>query len=208
MNDALSWIPVAAPIVGAALVATLGPAERAAHRAVAVVAALMALVAACAAFVSFDPSMAGYQHVSRFAGSDAFGIALAFGYDAKSLPLTIMANIVGLCAFLVVRPTTESSRRERSDRERSDREHYALLLLALGSCNGAFLSLNLFFFFFFCELGTLPKYMLGANGSRRGRQCRVHALSRRDADDGLYLGGRYGVLGCGRSACGQPWRLP
>lgn len=163
MNDALSWIPVAAPIVGAALVATLGPAERAAHRAVSVVAALMALVAACAAFTDFDPTVAGYQHVSRFAGSDAFGIALAFGYDAKSLPLVIMANVVGLCAFLIVRATPE----ELHHHARKDREHYVLLLLALGSCNGAFLSLNLFFFFFFCELGTLPKYMLVANWWRR-----------------------------------------
>jgi NADH-quinone oxidoreductase subunit M len=162
MNDALSWIPVAAPILGAALVATLSPADRAAQRTVAVAAALVALVTSVLAFLSFDTGEAGYQLVSRFAGSKEFGIALAFGYDTKSLPLVLVANVVGVCAMLVARSTPATG----SD-ARNDREHFALLLLALGSCNGAFLSLNLFFFFFFCELGTLPKYLLVARWWRR-----------------------------------------
>jgi NADH-quinone oxidoreductase subunit M len=161
MNDALSWIPVAAPILGAALVATLGPQDRMAQRAVALLSTLVALGTAILAFVSFDSSVAGYQHIARFEGSEAFGIALSFGYDSKSLPLVIVANLVGLAALLTLRPSAES------ETGRNDREHYALLLLALGSCNGAFLSLNLFFFFFFCELGTLPKYLLVARWWRR-----------------------------------------
>jgi NADH-quinone oxidoreductase subunit M len=162
MNDAVSWIPVAAPIVGAVLVATLGQSDRGAQRAVALVASLIALATSCLAFVAFDSSVAGYQLASHFAGSEKFGIALAFGYDAISLPLVLMANVVGVCAVLTLRATTETGATARNDRE-----HFALLLLALGSCNGAFLSLNLFFFFFFCELGTLPKYLLVARWWRR-----------------------------------------
>ncbi|HEX2731047.1 MAG TPA: NADH-quinone oxidoreductase subunit M [Polyangiaceae bacterium] len=167
MNDALSWVPVAAPLVGAVLVAFLSASDRFAQRVVAVVSSLIALGAAVLAYISFDPSVAGYQLVSRFGVNPdapaAFGIELGFGYDTKSLPLVIVANIVGVCAFL-------SARFSAQDSERNDREHFALLLVALASCNGAFLSLNLFFFFFFAELGTLPKYLLVARWWRQGRE--------------------------------------
>lgn len=162
MMDGLSWLPIAAPLTAALLLSLVGREERATQRAVALLGAGVALLMACAAWWSFDPAQGGYRFETNLAGLERsaleeFGIVLRLGIDGTSLPLLLMSGVVGLCAVLATDP--EIAR---------PREHYALLLVGIAACNGAFLSINLFFFFFFCELATLPKFLLVARWWRAG----------------------------------------
>src|SRR5690606_24081907 len=77
------------------------------------------------------------------------GLTMGFGIDAVSLPLLVAGAIVTAAAVLMV---------ESSDKEGPSQ--VALLLLTFAACNTAFLSTNLFWFFFFCEITTLPKFLL------------------------------------------------
>ena len=100
----------------------------------------------------------GYAFLSRYStGLDGFGIGLKLGLNGISLPLFVLAGIVGLAAGLYAL---------QSGAERM--KTYLLLLLVMqAGLMGTFASVDVFFFYFFHELALIPTFiMVGIWGGR------------------------------------------
>jgi NADH-quinone oxidoreductase subunit M len=100
----------------------------------------------------------GYAYLSGYStGLDGFGIGLKFGINGISLPLFVLAGIVGLAAGLYA---------IQSNAERM--KTYLLLLLVMqAGLMGTFASVDIFFFYFFHELALIPTFiMVGVWGGR------------------------------------------
>ncbi|HEY1764251.1 MAG TPA: NADH-quinone oxidoreductase subunit M [Opitutaceae bacterium] len=100
----------------------------------------------------------GYAFMTVYStGLDRFGIALKLGLNGISLPLFVLAGVVGLAAgFYALQ-----SRAERM-------KTYLLLLLVMqAGLMGTFASVNIFFFYFFHELALIATFiMIGIWGGR------------------------------------------
>src|SRR5690606_15033953 len=90
-------------------------------------------------------------------GLGALGIKLTLGLNGISLPLFVMAGIVGLAAGLYALQTSA----ERLN------TYLMLLLVMQGGLMGVFASVDIFYFYFFHELALIPTFiMVGIWGGR------------------------------------------
>lgn len=104
------------------------------------------------------PADHGYAFLTRYStGLEAYGIGLTLGVNGISMPLFVLAGLVGLAAgwFAI-----------QSQAERL--KIYLLLLLVMqGGLMGVFASVDVFFFYFFHELALIPTFiMVGIWGGR------------------------------------------
>jgi len=100
----------------------------------------------------------GYAFVTDYStGLDRLGVGLKLGLNGISLPLFVLAGLVGFAAGLYA----IQSKAERM-------KTYLLLLLVMhAGLMGTFASVNVFFFYFFHELALIPTFiMVGIWGGR------------------------------------------
>lgn len=102
-----------------------------------------------------------YAFMLRFPlGLEFIGIEFFIGLNGISLPLFLMAGVVGLTAGLYAL--------------QSEVEHprffYILLLVMHGGLMGVFSSIDIFFFYFFHEFALIPTFILIAFWGRSGRK--------------------------------------
>jgi NADH-quinone oxidoreductase subunit M len=155
MTALSTWLPAVLPFLGAVLAAAIGRSNPAARRWVGIAAAAAALVMAASALLSLMALPAGSRLESAWEWLPQYGLRLRVGVDALSAPLLLVSTVVGLCAVLAL----------PRDSDRSP-EHDVLILLTMGACNAAFSSRDLFFFYLFAEITTLPKYLLISRWAR------------------------------------------
>lgn len=107
------------------------------------------------------PKTAGYAFLAEYdTGLDALGITLKLGVNGISLPLFVLAGIVGFAAGLYAL---------QSQAERL--KIYLLLLLVMqGGLMGVFASVDLFFLYFFHELALIPTFLMVGIWGGRDRQ--------------------------------------
>ena len=100
----------------------------------------------------------GYAFLTRYStGLDGLGIGLKLGLNGISLPLFVLAALVGLAAGLYA---------IQSGAERL-KIYLMLLLIMQGGLMGVFASVDVFFFYFFHELALIPTFiMVGVWGGR------------------------------------------
>jgi NADH-quinone oxidoreductase subunit M len=100
----------------------------------------------------------GYAFLARYStGLDRYGIGLKLGLNGISLPLFVLAGLVGLAAGLYA---------IQSGAERM-KTYLMLLLVMLAGLMGMFASVDVFFFYFFHELALIPTFiMVGIWGGR------------------------------------------
>jgi len=120
-------------------------------RAVAVGVTFVTMLLAVLMFWKFDAKAEGYQFVSTIPGlgAESLGIACKLGVDGLNVGLVLMGAIV---AFAAACCSFEIKSREK--------EYYILLLVMTGGILGAFMSLDLFFFYFFHELALVPTFIM------------------------------------------------
>jgi NADH-quinone oxidoreductase subunit M len=110
------------------------------------------LVLALYLFSQFDPSMVGaYNFELRLAtGLQAVGIYLHLGLNAISMPLFMLAAVVGFAAGLYALFS------------KAERPHLylSMLLFMLGGLMGTFASVDIFFFYFFHEFALIPTFIM------------------------------------------------
>ena len=163
---------MATPLV-AALAIALGLPDRFART---VVAAAFAVPAAIAIwlwcqFPAGDAIPAGHLGFAFYSlhalGLEKMGIHLTMGLNGISLPLFVLAGVVGLAAGLYAL---------QSGAERL-RIYLLLLLVMEGGLLGAFASIDIFFFYFFHELALIPTFiMVGIWGTRGESENRYAAM--------------------------------
>ena len=107
---------------------------------------------------SSAPLISGYAFLKTYStGLEAVGISLKLGLNGISLPLFVMAGLVGLAAGLYA---------IQSQAERL-KIYLMLLLIMQGGLMGVFASVDVFFFYFFHELALIPTFiMVGVWGGR------------------------------------------
>ena len=109
-------------------------------------------------FAAAPKEIHGYAFVTRYStGLDGLGIGLKLGLNGLSLPLFVLAGLVGLAAGL----NAIHSQAERP-------KIYLLLLLVMqAGLMGIFASVDVFFLYFFHELALIPTFiMIGVWGGR------------------------------------------
>ncbi len=130
------------------LIAALAILAGAAARKTAMFAAAVTLVAAFFALVNFDRAQQ-FNSITSFPISAEWGLNFSLGIDGLSLIMVLLTAIVTLAAIWF---TGEIKRHENA--------FYACLLFISAGAMGAFVSLDLFFFYAFHELALIPTFLL------------------------------------------------
>ncbi|MBC2605960.1 complex I subunit 4 family protein [Pelagicoccus albus] len=161
MNDSVSLLhfTIAVPIVAAFATLWAGKIGRPAAQIVSVAGFAIPTILAIFAWITYSPEVAGgYDFVTRHnTGLEAVGISLHLGLNGVSLPLFVMAAVVGLAAGLYA---------AQSKAENLSRYLFCLLIMQ-GGLMGVFASIDVFFFYFFHELALIPTFvMVGVWGGR------------------------------------------
>ncbi len=165
LNFAMSNLPfdpllvsIAAPLA-LALAIALGLPKRWSIKLAYVAFAIPALLALHVWFYFGDAAKeSGYAFLRTYStGLDAYGITLKLGLNGISLPLFVLAGLVGLAAGLYA---------IQSQAERL-KIYLMLLLIMQAGLMGVFASVDVFFFYFFHELALIPTFiMVGVWGGR------------------------------------------
>ncbi len=161
MNEFSSLIQfsIAIPIVAAFLTLFVKNWGRPAVQIIGVTGFAIPTILALLLWLWYDPSEpGGYAFVSNFdTGLGIIGASLHLGLNGLSLPLFVMAAVVGLAAGLFA---------AQSQAENLHRYLFCLLIMQSGLL-GVFASIDVFYFYFFHELALIPTFiMIGVWGGR------------------------------------------
>lgn len=111
--------------------------------------ATLMLLLSFAVFLAFTPATGGFQLDERYAWLPQLGITLHLATDGIAAPLVLLTGVVIFCGTLVSLKVTHRPK-----------DYFILLFTLVGGVYGTFLSLDLFFLFFFYEIAVLPMYLL------------------------------------------------
>lgn len=142
--------------LGAAIAVLLGaPARK-----TSLFASIAALILCLVTILAYQKTSGGYQFTSSFPVVAEWDLKYFLGVDGLSLAMVLLATIVTVAAIW----TTPKI-------EKSENLFYACLLFISAGAIGAFLSLDLFFFYAFHELALIPTFLLiGIWGSGEKQQ--------------------------------------
>lgn len=162
LNAVLLCLAVGAPFVFAVVLLLAERVPQALTRNLALIGFFIPLLIAgwlWGAYGAYDGAVYAFQ--SDFGtGLERFGISLKLGLNGISLPLFMLASIVGAAAGLYA---------SQSDAERL-RSYLVLLLIMQGGIMGVFASIDIFFFYFFHEVALIPTFVLIAVWGGRMRR--------------------------------------
>jgi NADH-quinone oxidoreductase subunit M len=132
------------PLLAVGLILFGAPVRR-----TAIVACAINLIVTFLVFLKFDRDATGFQLVSSWNISAAWGWRFALGVDGLSLLMLLLTAIVSFAAIWF---TAEVPKNEKA--------FYSCLLLISAGAVGAFASIDLFFFYAFHELALIPTFLL------------------------------------------------
>ncbi len=108
-------------------------------------------------FCSYNQATGGFQFIQKIPWVVPLDISYHLGVDGINSLLVLLLGIASLAAVLI----------SQSIKDRV-KEYYILFLLTVIGTYGAFLSLDIFFFYFFHEIAAIPVFlMIGIWGSER-----------------------------------------
>jgi NADH-quinone oxidoreductase subunit M len=138
-----------APFAGALALIFVSNRQPSLVRGIAASAAFISLVASLYIFYGYDPVRGGFQFVQKFAWSKELGIALYLGVDGIGTPLVLASSILLFAGIFVSWHIKDRAK-----------EFYIWLLILAAATIGVFMSLDLFFLYFFYEMSVIPMYLL------------------------------------------------
>ncbi len=113
------------------------------------VAVLLSALLSAWVFAAYNHTAGGFQFIEKIPWVVPFGISYHVGVDGIN---TVLILLLGLCSFAGILVTQTIKERIK--------EYYILFLLMIIGTYGAFLSLDIFFFYFFHEIAAVPAYLL------------------------------------------------
>lgn len=138
-----------APFFGAIALIFVPNREALMVRMVAAVAAGLSLLASLYVFLAYDPNVGGFQFKTHWPWSEELGIAFYVGVDGIGAPLVFASAILLFAGIFVSWHIKDRTK-----------EFYIFLLILAAATIGVFMSLDLFFLYFFYEMSVLPMYLL------------------------------------------------
>ena len=155
MIDSTLLIILFAPFAGAIALLFVSNKQALLVRVIAAAAAGISLLASFYLFFAFDPVKGGFQFVQRFEWSKELGIAFYLGVDGIGTPLVLASSILLFAGIFISWHIKDRTK-----------EFYIFLLILAAATIGVFMSLDLFFLYFFYEMSVIPMYvLLGVWGS-------------------------------------------
>lgn len=156
MNTALLLhLIVLFPLVAAVAVLLGAPARK-----TSLIASIGALLLTVISTLNYQGTSGGFQFTSAFPIVPEWDLKYFLGADGLSLAMVLLATIVTVAAIWATPKV-----------EKFENAFYACLLFISAGAIGAFLSLDLFFFYSFHELALIPTFLLiGIWGSGEKQQ--------------------------------------
>ncbi|MBI3598191.1 MAG: hypothetical protein HY201_01875 [Nitrospirae bacterium] len=148
MADHLLSIILFAPFVGAALLFFVGNHRPQIIKGMTIFFGGISLSGAVAVLCLFDHTQGGFQFIERTMWSDELGISFYIGVDGIGAPMVLASSLLMFAGIFVSWHIKDRLR------------EFYINLLVLGSATmGVYMSLDLFFLFFFYELSVIPMYL-------------------------------------------------
>jgi NADH-quinone oxidoreductase subunit M len=173
LDQHLLSIILFAPYVGAVILIFVNGERLTVVRSIAAASSGVAFAASLYLLYAFRfaPGSAQFQFLEQYEWSTALGISFFLGVDGISVPL-VLASSVLLFAGVFISWHIE-------DRAR---EFYIFLLILASATIGVYVSLDLFFLYFFYEMSVLPMYLLlGVWGSHTKGYLEMKDTAKRDS---------------------------
>ncbi|RMH32802.1 MAG: NADH-quinone oxidoreductase subunit M [Nitrospirae bacterium] len=149
MSEYALLIILFAPFLGAVALIFVPRREALLTRLVAATSSGICLLASLYIFFAYDIERGGFQFVQRFPWSEELGIAFYLGVDGIGGPLVLASAILLFAGVFVSWHIQDRTK-----------EFYIFLLILAAATIGVFMSLDLFFLYFFYEMSVLPMYLL------------------------------------------------
>lgn len=149
MSEHLLLYILFAPFAGALALIFVPNSRPLLVRGVAAGSSFVSLVASIYLFYAYDAARGGFQFVQKFSWSTELGIALHLGVDGIGVPLVLASAILLFAGVFVSWHITDRTK-----------EFYIWLLILAAATIGVFMSLDLFFLYFFYEMSVIPMYLL------------------------------------------------
>ena len=147
--DYILLVILFAPFFGAIALIFVPNRQALQVRLVAALSAGICFVASWIMFFAFDPAKGGYQFVQRHEWSKELGIAFYLGVDGVGVPLVLASAILLFAGIFISWHIKDRTK-----------EFYIFLLILAAATIGVFMSLDLFFLYFFYEMSVIPMYLL------------------------------------------------
>ena len=138
-----------APFVGAIALVFVSNRQAMLVRGIAAGSAFVSLVASLYLFYAYDPVKGGFQFLWRYVWSHQLGVSLYLGVDGVGTPLVLASSILLFAGIFVSWHIKDRTK-----------EFYISLLILAAATIGVFMSLDLFFLYFFYEMSVIPMYLL------------------------------------------------
>ena len=152
----LSWI-LLLPLLGLGFVCLVPSSKTTLIRRISKVAVLVPFILSVWVFAAYDHVAGGFQFVINIPWVVPFGISYHLGVDGIN---SLMLLLLGATSFAAVLISDSIKERVKT--------YYVLLLITIIGTYGAFLSLDIFFFYFFHEVAAVPVFlMIAIWGSER-----------------------------------------
>ncbi|MEE9286394.1 MAG: NADH-quinone oxidoreductase subunit M [Dehalococcoidia bacterium] len=142
-------ILVTVPATAAGVILLIPSSRPGAIRGTALLFATIGLAFSVMTFVTYDHAEGGYQFQRQWQWIDSLGVSVHLGVDGISAPMVLLTGIVMFTGVLI-----------SWNIERRPKEYFVLFMVLVTGVFGTFISLDLFFLFFFYELAVLPMYLL------------------------------------------------
>ncbi len=118
-------------------------------RTVAASSGFVSMMASFYLFYAYDTAKGGFQFIVRYPWSEELGIAFYLGVDGIGTPLVLASTILLFAGVFISWHIKDRTK-----------EFYIFLLILAAATVGVFMSLDLFFLYFFYEMSVIPMYLL------------------------------------------------
>ena len=149
MDGQILTLIVGLPIIGAAGAVVIPKEKTQWIYGLAIGVASIGFLLSIFLFFSYDFRLGGYQFSVEYPWLNSLGITFHLGVDGITVPLILLNGIVFFAATLVSAKVDYRSK-----------DFFFWLFLLVAGVYGVFVSLDLFFLFFFYELAVVPMYLL------------------------------------------------
>ncbi|TSA01803.1 MAG: NADH-quinone oxidoreductase subunit M [Nitrospiraceae bacterium] len=144
-----------APFVGATVLIFVSNRQALLVRQIAAFFSGVSFLASFILLFAFDWQKGGYQFQQKYVWSEQLGIQFYLGVDGIGVPLVLASSILLFTGVFISWHIKDRAK-----------EFYAFLLVLAGATIGVYVSLDLFFLYFFYEMSVIPMYpLLGIWGS-------------------------------------------
>ncbi|HET8759907.1 MAG TPA: proton-conducting transporter membrane subunit, partial [Nitrospiria bacterium] len=120
---------------------------------------------------NYTPGSAQFQFLEQYEWSKDIGISFFLGVDGMSVPLVLASSLLLFAGVFVSWHIEDRAR-----------EFYIFLLILASATIGVYVSLDLFFLYFFYEMSVVPMYpLLGVWGSHTKGYLEMKDTAKRDS---------------------------